>query len=149
MARKLNLLVLNWVIYLLYVSWVKWWISSDKLIKQCSQAVIIDSIAVSRSKLKNSLLCKHLRCHILWTPTVSMRHLVLSYSHLTQPKISYFQVAIHIDHNIFRFDVAINDILWMQILNPKENLDKTVSSIVFIHFAHLPQIKKELSSRAI
>lgn len=96
-----------------------------------------------------SSLAKHLRSHILRTSTVSRGKLVCSKSFFAESEISYFKISIHVNHDIFRFDVSIDDVLVMKILNTCKNFNKTVSSLIFCHFFDLSEVKEQLTSWTI
>ena len=92
------------------------------------------------------LLVEHLWSHVLWATTVSCSKLISFKSLFAETKISYFKVTIHVNHNVFRFDISIDDMLIMKILNSKKNFNETISSLILCHSFHLSQIKEEFTS---
>lgn len=104
---------------------------------------------MSGPSIKTCLLSKHLRSHVFWTPAVGIGELVGPYAHFTKPEVGYFQIPVFVDHDVFRLDVPINDLLAVQVLDSEQDLDETIPSLIFTHPPNFPQVIKELSARAI
>jgi len=107
--RKLNLLIKN-PILCLSLTWV--WLEKGRtayshFVQQHSQAVVIDLVWMPTSD-------DHFRTHILQTPA---KRVPLFSWNLGKPEISYFDVSSKIKHNVFRFEIPIQNLFLVQILN--------------------------------
>lgn len=76
---------------------------------------------------------QHFWSHILWTSTKGISELRGPYPFPTETKISNFQISIHVNHNIFRFDVSINNFFAVQVLNAHQNFNEAVPGFIFCH----------------
>jgi hypothetical protein len=63
------------------------------------------------------LLGQHLWSHILGTAAVRSGELVRPKSGLAESEVSYFEVSVHIYHDVFRFYVSVYDVLAVQVLD--------------------------------
>ena len=95
------------------------------------------------------ILAEHFGSHILWTAAVCSCQFVSLESFLAEPEISYFQVAVHVNHNVLWFYVSVNDVLFVEVLDSQKNLDKAVTSLIFCHSLYLSQVEEELTSWTI
>ena len=94
-------------------------------------------------------LLYHLWWHVLSTSTKTISNLSTAQSHLGQSKICNFHVSIVVDEQILRFEIAIYDVLLMQIHKPVEYFYEIEASVFFIHAFDSLQVVEQLSSRAI
>ena len=88
--------------------------------------------------VKDELLGQHFRRHVFWTAAVRGGEIIRSESCLAESEIRDLEVAVHIDHDVLRLDVAVDDILAVQVLQAEENLNEAVPGLIFGHLPHLP-----------
>lgn len=60
---------------------------------------------------------EHLRCHIFWASTKSISKFTGPDAFPTESKVCYFEIAIFVNHDIFRFDISVDDFLAVKVLN--------------------------------
>lgn len=58
-------------------------------------------------------------------------------------------MAIDVDQNIFRFQIAVYDSLFMQRLNPQQDLAEEKARLVFWEALMLAQMEEQLPARDI
>lgn len=75
-----------------------------------------------------SLSSKNFRTHVLKTTTKGVTFI---FGFFCQSKICNFDVAFHIKHNVFRFEVAIDDLLRVKILDCQQNFYKIFFGCLF------------------
>ena len=129
-------------LYFLLVSWIERRKTSDEFIKQGSKSIEVNTIWMST-------FLNHLWWHILSTSTKTICDFPSIKSKLRQTKISYLDVSIMIDEQIFWFKISIYDILLMKVHKSIENFNKIELSIFFRHSFHCFKVVEELSSRTI
>lgn len=66
-----------------------------ELIQNNTQRVQVKGVVVAR-------LEQHLRCHVFWTATITVCHLVLSESHFAEPEICDTEMPVPIDKYVLR-----------------------------------------------
>ena len=96
-----------------------------------------------------STFLNHLWWHVLSTSTKTISDFPRVKSKLRQTEISYLDMAIMIDEQIFWFQISIDDILLMKVHKSIENFDKIELSIFFRHSFHCFKVVEELASRTI
>ena len=99
--------------------------------------------------IDEKVLAEHFRCHVLRTTAISSSKLICPQSLFTKTKISNFEVSVHINHDILRFDVPVDNMLVVKILYPKQDLNKAISSLILSHSLHFSQVIEKLSTRTI
>lgn len=66
--------------------------------------------------VKDKLLSEHLRRHVLRTAAVGRGQVVGPDSCFAETEICDFEVSVHIDHDVLWLDVAVDDVLPVEIL---------------------------------
>lgn len=99
--------------------------------------------------MRHVLLGQHFRSHVLGTAAVGGGELIGPESGLAESEVSYLEVSVQVDHDVFGFDISVYDVLAVQVLNAQQDLDEAVASLVLTHLAHLPQVVEQLSTRTI
>ena len=99
--------------------------------------------------IDEKVLAEHFRRHVLRTTAVSSSKLICPQSLFTKTKISNFEVSVHINHDILRFDIPVDNMLIVKILYPKQNLNKAISGLILSHSLHFSQVIEKLSTRTI
>lgn len=103
-----------------------------------------DQLSISKT-----LLSKHFGSHIFRAAAIGGSELIGSKALFTESEVGYFQIAIHIDHNVLWFDIAVDDILTVQILYSLQYLNEAISGIVFCHFTNSTKVVEQLSTCTI
>jgi len=67
--------------------------------------------------IKKNLLAKHFGCHVLRTATVSCCEFINPQSFFAETEISDFKISMHVNHDIFWFNVSIDDVLVVKVLD--------------------------------
>ena len=90
------------------VSAVKRWQPSHHLEQNCSQAVVVYSVAVWLS-------IQHLWGHVLSATTVRFIESVF-FSYLRKTEISQFYVAVYVNEDVLGLEVSIKNVLAVDVL---------------------------------
>ena len=94
-----------------------------------------------------ALLHDHFRRHILGASTKWVSPVIDRGNFgFRQAKISNVSMAINVNHNILRLKVSVNDVVFVDLLQPKQNLGNVEPGFLFIHFSELFHQVKKLSS---
>lgn len=91
-------------------------------------------------------LVKHLRSHVFGAAAVRVCTGLVPRLLLRQAEISNLEVAVVVDYDVFWLDIAVDDLLVVKIPEPDEDLNETITRIVFGHPLDLAQVVEELSS---
>jgi len=86
----------------------------------------------------------HLWSHVLQRATkcISLLHMVNLH---TPSKITNFDDVAIFDQNIFRFDISMNETLFVQIVNPRADLDEEVERCIFAQELLFPDKVKQIT----
>lgn len=128
--------------YLVFVMRIERREANNKLIKQSPKAVVVQHVVMS-------LLLHHLRRHIFMTPAERIGFVSFTQTDFSQSEISKDEMSVTIHHDIFRFDIAIENLVLMQILKSQQYLNKIELGFGLGQLLKFPQMIKELSSWAI
>jgi len=89
---------------------------------------------------------KDLWTHVLKTATKGVSFLCCD---LGKTKICDFDVSTKIEHDVLRFEISVDNIFLMQILNSQQNLDKVLFGLFLLEPHHSPLQMKKLPSWTI
>lgn len=110
-ARKGESSFLNILVEKMYVFRVEWWLTKDKLKNDNSETKII-------CFWTHTLLLQHFRGQVCRTSAESLCKIIFSL--FAEPKINQKDVAVSSQHDVFRFQVAINDAQIVKILQSQD-----------------------------
>ena len=91
------------------------------------------------------LLKYHLRRHIAGCPWSFVR--VLPLVGFCNSKISDFDVAFAAKNKIFRFDISMNDIVLVDVLQSNDHACNYEFTLVLVKLNPFPQVVTEVASR--
>lgn len=60
------------------------------------------------------------------------------------PKIADFHVPLRVDKNVFRFEIPMNNALFMKVIDSDGSLDEVNKGLVLCKFAFFAQIKEQV-----
>lgn len=135
-ARELDLTLKDLLVDHHRVSIIEGINSSDHLISQDTEGPPVNWLSVA-------LVQKHLRCQILRSATKSVG---TSFDNLGETKIGQLEVTILINQDIFRFQIAIKNVLGLQVLKHEGYLRAVEHSLIGSEVAFGTEISEEFTT---
>lgn len=139
---KLELFSQGGLVYLIGILAVEGRQSCQHLVKESPKTVKIRCKRVSFFK-------DDFRRHILWAATKRISLIFCLLPHrLRQPKVCYFDMPMDVQQDILRLDVPIKHSMRVNVLQPKQDLNRIESRLLLFHSPKLLDQTEELASGA-
>ena len=137
-----ELLVNDSTLDLLLIAGVEGRETGHQLVEEGSQSVEVHPVGVTR-------LLYHFRGHVLGGPAETVGDFSTVEARLAQPEVSYLDVAVVIDQQVFRFEVPVNDILLVEVHESVQDLNEIKTGVLLAHPLDRLEVVEQLAAGAI
>jgi len=96
------------------------------------------------NRLRVTLIEQDLRCDVLWCSTDRVRSL---FDDLSKTKVDEFEVTVLVDHDIFRFQITVYNILGVEVLKNSGNLGTVELCLLSIEITLTSVVGEEIAAR--